>query len=173
MLNLLQCMFSVYGECCRDFPVISARCRKSMEVLHSVINLLYVCCKSTGMLQVYVYVHSAINLLKYMGMLQGFPCESVHPATSMGWSEGAGGLCSQAERSRGVQQEPCLAQEGRCGHPHQVSHSAPYCFAWVFLHHARVFPNSNLTMVFCCFVFYRVLHSVISSAQVIYFTARN
>ncbi len=46
----------------------------------------------------------------------------------------------------------------------------------VFLHHARVFPNSNLTMVFCCFVFYRVLHSVISSAQErasIYFTARN
>ena len=103
-----------------------------MEVLHSVINLLYVCCKSTGMLQVYVYVHSAINLLKYMGMLQGFPCESVHPATSVGWSEGAGGLCSQAERSRGVQQEPCLAQEGCCGHPHQVSHYAPYCFCLGF-----------------------------------------
>ena len=46
----------------------------------------------------------------------------------------------------------------------------------VFLHHARVFPNSNLTMVFCCFLFYSVLHSVISSAQErasIYFTARN
>lgn len=58
------------------------------------------------------------RLVQLSAMVQGLPCESVHAATSLGGGEEAGGLCSQAAGSGGVQQEPCLAEE-RGGHdPH-------------------------------------------------------